>query len=126
MPTIPTLNPYGGMKVAVRRDGFDCDAVNIRVAVFDDRGRKSYYAKPIEFEERDRDELIAVEQPPTISVSRSDGSAFLTSLMDQLWALGIRPSDIGTPGHLAATQAHLADFRAIVAKQLDLTLPTHK
>lgn len=43
--------------------------------------------------------------------------------MDALWRFGIRPKDVGTPGHLAATQAHLADMRALVSKQLDVTLP---
>ena len=39
-----------------------------------------------------------------------------TELMDRLWSLGIRPRNIGTPGHLAAVQAHLDDFRKIVGK----------
>lgn len=60
-----------------------------------------------------------VSPPSTFKVLRAEA----TSLMDQLWRAGIRPSDIGTPGHLAATQAHLADMRAIVAKNLQVNLP---
>ncbi len=50
------------------------------------------------------------------------GTSALQSLMDEMWREGIRPSDIGTAGHLAATQEHLKDMRAIVAKQLDVKL----
>lgn len=44
-------------------------------------------------------------------------------MMDELWREGFRPKDIGTAGHLAATQEHLKDMRAIVAKQLGVPLP---
>lgn len=35
-------------------------------------------------------------------------------LMDELWKAGVRPSDIGTPGHLAAVQYHLEDMRKLI------------
>jgi hypothetical protein len=57
-----------------------------------------------------------------LSVSPQYDEAVMQSLMDELWKLGVRPSDIGTAGHLAATQAHLSDMRAIVSKQLDVPL----
>ncbi len=50
------------------------------------------------------------------------GQSPLQSLMDELWREGFRPKDVGTAGHLAATQEHLKDMRAIVAKQLDVKL----
>lgn len=41
------------------------------------------------------------------------------SLMDQLWNLGIRPTEgHGSTGQLAATQAHLEDMRALVFKTI--------
>lgn len=46
----------------------------------------------------------------------------LQSLMDELWREGIRPKDIGTAGHLSATQSHLADMRVIVANKLGVEL----
>lgn len=51
-----------------------------------------------------------------------EDKASLQSLMDELWKEGVRPSDIGTPGHLAATQAHLSDMRKLVEKTLDTKL----
>lgn len=53
---------------------------------------------------------------------RGADTVALQSLMDQLWSVGIRPSDIGTPGHLSATQAHLQDMRKLVEKSLDVKL----
>lgn len=35
-------------------------------------------------------------------------------LIDGLWAAGVRPKEIGTAGHLAATQYHLEDMRRLV------------
>lgn len=54
---------------------------------------------------------------PLLRIDRQDPG--LQGLMDNLWQLGIRPRDIGTPGHLAATQAHLDDMRKIVFPMLE-------
>lgn len=64
-------------------------------------------------------------QEPMMTFSDFDGSgqAAMQSLMDELWQNGCRPKDIGTAGHLAATQAHLQDMRAIVSKQTGTPLP---
>lgn len=77
-------------------------------------------ALPVTMEEH-KNTAIAAE--PTMVFRGPEGTAALQSLMDELWREGYRPEDIGTPGHLAATQAHLKDFRAIVAKTLDIPLP---
>ena len=42
------------------------------------------------------------------------------SLMDELYAAGIRPSDQGTAGQLSATQHHLRDMRILVASFMKL------
>lgn len=79
-------------------------------------GDKSYYA-----------ELTMVERPintaiePTIRLHHDDAQVFMQHLMDNLWSNGIRPKDIGTAGHLAATQVHLEDMRAIVFEKLKVT-----
>ena len=51
-------------------------------------------------------------------ISKADA----TELMDDLWNAGIRPSDIGTAGHLAATQAHLRDMQGLIEKILPSAL----
>lgn len=60
------------------------------------------------------EEHAHVSPSPTFRLLRQDA----VKLMDELWKIGVRPTDIGTPGHLSATQRHLEDFRAIVSKQL--------
>jgi hypothetical protein len=53
-------------------------------------------------------------RPPFLSLSREDGQ----QLMDELWYVGLRPSEgSGSAGSLAATQRHLDDMRALVFKQ---------
>lgn len=42
------------------------------------------------------------------------------ALMDELYRAGVRPSEQGTAGELAATKAHLKDMRALVAQALDI------
>lgn len=81
------------------------------------------------------DNRIALAQPVTFVTQEAGGAGMhtepmltdiseqgLQTLMDSLWNVGIRPSDIGTPGHLAATQAHLEDMRKIVQQVLPITL----
>lgn len=65
----------------------------------------------------------AREDPMLKVCIKGEGSGFLQSIMDQLWEMGVRPQDIGTAGHLAATQVHLADMRAIAFAKLEVTKP---
>ena len=52
----------------------------------------------------------------------SDATA--QALMDGLWRIGIRPTEHGSAGQLAAVEKHLNDMRAIVANRLTgLELP---
>jgi hypothetical protein len=37
-----------------------------------------------------------------------------TALIDELWRAGVRPSEHGSAGQLAATERHLADMRRLV------------
>jgi hypothetical protein len=76
-------------------------------------------AQPVVMKVRDEAELgLFSETPVMLSVERPA----LQSLMDELWKEGIRPQDIGTPGHLAATQEHLKDMKKLVSKAYDVTL----
>ncbi len=60
---------------------------------------------------------------PMMCISEADAPEALQSLMDELWRLGVRPADIGTPGHLAATTKHLEDMRAITFGKLEIQKP---
>jgi hypothetical protein len=91
----------------------------------DNRGNRLRVVKPPEVEIVNGEDynLTQQENQPIAMIERGENDANLQSLMDDLWALGVRPKDVGTAGHLAATQSHLADFRAIAAKILDVKLP---
>ena len=77
--------------------------------------RQGYIAKPVEFEPHEESAVLGA---PTMSLDEDMAQA----LMDELWSAGVRPRDIGTAGHLAATQAHLNDMRAIASKKLGVEL----
>jgi hypothetical protein len=38
-------------------------------------------------------------------------------LMDMLWNCGVRPTEVGSAGQLAATERHLADMRRLVFEE---------
>jgi hypothetical protein len=51
------------------------------------------------------------QSSPAFSISRDDAQAF----MDELWHVGIRPTEgSGSAGSLAATERHLNDMQRIV------------
>lgn len=70
---------------------------------------KPFAAKEIMFEE-----IGLYEQLPTaLTINETEAQG----LMESLWKAGIRPrSGEGSVGQLGATERHLADMRAIVAK----------
>lgn len=54
---------------------------------------------------------------PAMSLTKES----VQSLMDELWACGVRPSNgDGNFGQLAATKAHLEDMRKMVFELMDL------
>lgn len=80
-------------------------------------------AQPVEFKHYKKEEPSGGEAMLNLShFGKEMGEAALQSMMDALWTEGYRPKDIGTAGHLAATQSHLADMRAIVANKLGVEL----
>ena len=60
------------------------------------------------------DEFTPLE--PTFKLGRDNVQA----LMDELWRIGMRPTEASGPGELEATKAHLRDMRLLVAKALDV------
>lgn len=80
-------------------------------------------AQPVEFKHYKKEETTGGEAMLNLSqMGKEMGEAALQSLMDELWREGFRTMDIGTAGHLSATQSHLADMRAIVANELGVDL----
>jgi len=72
--------------------------------------------QPIVYERHTVDGLM---RDPLLRLSQEQAAA----LMDDLWNAGVRPSDQGTPGQLAAMQAHIGDLRAIAFKALGVENP---
>lgn len=100
------------LKFIISRDSFSFDrAYAVRVGVETSNGRLAVM-QPAEFKVL-TDEEAGMEMRPAMMISRDDCQA----LMDELWHVGIRPSEgTGSAGSLAATQAHLNDMRALVFK----------
>lgn len=70
----------------------------------------------IEFEDHNPSQFIS---SPTLELS----DPIAQRLMDDLWRTGIRPTEEGSAGQLAAVSHHLGDMRAIVADKLKVVLP---
>lgn len=70
-------------------------------------------AVPLEFKAHDH---TGEYEKPTMQLRYDE----VQQLMDELWACGIRPTEVGGPGELAATKAHLKDMRDIAFSYLSL------
>lgn len=78
-------------------------------------GTVAFPAKPLEMHAYSRSDLAATAFEPQ-PIMRVDKDA-LQQLMDELWRVGIRPSEgAGSAGAMLATQRHLEDMRALVFK----------
>jgi hypothetical protein len=93
------------------------DLIAFRMAMRNRDTGEMMIAQPVELKLRD-ERMGSIDEPAMILLQKRDSEAFLRSMMDQLWAMGVRPSDIGTPGHLAATQEHLKTCKDIIDKLL--------
>ena len=125
MPLLPTRNrrsmiapveapKFRHLKFIVRKNDFDMRHT-IECAIVDPGRDVISVAQPIVFQDRD-DTTSFAATPPMLSFPSKCGG--LQDLMNQLWQLGFRPADIGTAGHLAATQEHLSDMRKLVQSVL--------
>lgn len=67
----------------------------------------SKFGRPLTLEELPEGHVI---DRPAMSIGKTDAQ----QLMDELWRVGLRPTDgTGSAGSLAATERHLADMKAI-------------
>ena len=86
----------------------DRSVCGIRLFIFGGKD-KPFSAKEIVFEEIDLYDTI----PTALTINNTEAQI----LMESLWKAGIRPrSGEGSVGQLGATERHLSDMRALVAK----------
>lgn len=93
------------MRNRIRADySFSSDRVEIRYLYKSDSGAESI-AEPITLAPYKYGEWT----DPMITLTRDEAR----ELMDSLWQAGVRPTEQGSPGQIAALERHLSDMRAI-------------
>jgi hypothetical protein len=83
------------------------NSIHILVGQQTDQSGRFAVAQPLTFVDHDPGRVIA---DPTMRID----SESARQLMDELWRCGVRPTQVGTAGHLSALQAHLDDMRKLV------------
>lgn len=113
---IDSISPTSGQEVRFhcRRELFGNDTINLWMWTHEPETGRRFVAQSINL--RTRDDASAAEwQPPLLTLATPDAQR----LMDELWNVGIRPSEgVGSAGQLAATERHLADMRELVFHRL--------
>jgi len=71
--------------------------------------KTTHIAKPVVFVPDEPNSLAE----PTMQIHGED----VQKLMDELWREGVRPTEQGTAGQLAAVSFHLEDMRRLVFKE---------
>lgn len=103
----------------VRPDAYNPWGVSIVAYGLDDNNGIYLPSASISFTRFDqRDAQIDGTSAVIFALDNHKDADTIQGLMDSMWQAGIRPSDIGTPGHLAATTKHLEDMRALVFNKL--------
>ncbi len=72
--------------------------------------RTSVMATPTFTTYENENDAIGMLREPTLTLSLESAQR----LMDELWRCGVRPTEEGTAGQVAAMQAHLQDMRKLV------------
>lgn len=99
------------LKFFIRRDDIWGDSFHVRMGAR--VGDRVVLAQPVQFVSMA--EAPVVESPPAFVLTKENAQ----SLMDELWNVGIRPTEgTGSAGQLAATQAHLKDMQKLVFEVL--------
>lgn len=99
------------IKFVINRDAMWGDTFGLRMGVLTS-DNKLAVAQSVQFKVLSEEEAH-LESGHAMVLKRDD----LQSLMDELWNVGIRPTEgTGSAGSLAATERHLADMRALVFK----------
>jgi hypothetical protein len=88
--------------------------------VVDDRGQPAGIITDMTMRDISSEDIFK-ETKPLFDISNDAAQ----KLYDQLHDLGFRSSDVGTAGHLKATQAHLEDMRTIAFDQLKRNTPIY-
>ena len=65
-------------------------------------------------------ELQEGDDPPTTFSLHLEAAQ---ELMDELWRCGLRPTEVGTAGELAAVRYHLQDMRALAFTRIGVDKP---
>ena len=93
-------------------------AVSFYIGGWDKQSQKVYLAKQVEFEAFDDSNAFAqVHREPSFLMTDHNTQ----KLMDELWRIGIRPSNgEGNVGQIGAMKEHLNDMRKIAFKQLKM------
>ena len=105
-------------EIRAHREPWVSDSIAIRIARIVENldGTATVgLAEPMTFKTLSKEEeLMPVEIPATMVVSPEDAK----QLMDELWRIGVRPSDgTGSVGQLGAVKDHLEDMRALVFRK---------
>lgn len=108
---------YGKEILIIAERSMASNATNIFVGQLDNNTHKLSRGKVV-FEPEEE----GVRFEPTLSFKYRDDPR-LQQFMDSLWNCGVRPTEIGTAGQLAATQNHLNDMRTIAFKFLKIGEP---
>lgn len=105
-----TFRNETAVRFYLSRDRFFGETISIRAGYFS--GGRPVVMLPAQFCVRKPGEE-GCELEPAFNISRDSAQ----SLMDELWNIGIRPTEgSGSAGSLAATERHLQDMRALVFK----------
>jgi hypothetical protein len=87
-------------------------SIELRAAFTTDSGRLSVLSS-VNVTEVEPGQLGPLD-PLLLTLTDADA----TALIDELWRAGVRPSEHGSAGQLAATEKHLQDMRRLVFESL--------
>ena len=105
----------GVMRINAQRDRGFGELINFYM--WKPGGDFSELVEPLNIKRVNSEEAANLEHRPAFRLLRDEAQ----ELMDQLWYVGIRPTEgTGSTGSLAATQKHLEDMRKIAFNQLKL------
>jgi len=92
-------------------------ARDLALTFFSDDGHRLAVGQPVVMEDVDRNIACATGPGPTVSLTREAAQ----KLADDLWRLGIRPTEAaGSAGSYSAQGAHLSDMRKIAFCKLGI------
>lgn len=104
--------------IRLQRAAIFCDKIEFHMAQRLEGGRIAI-AEPVKMKVIEPDEAVCIPDVPLFSFDPTEAQ----HLMDELWHLGIRPTEgHGSTGQLAATEKHLNHITGLLEKTLTTTL----